>query len=54
MWIIVDTAVYDVSKFADMHPGGSHVLLQVAGKGQSPSASCLDVHALEGMRRSIR
>lgn len=39
LWIIVDTAVYDVSDFADLHPGGSHVLLQVAGKGAFPLPS---------------
>ncbi|GAA5834742.1 hypothetical protein JCM9279_007095 [Rhodotorula babjevae] len=44
LWIIVDTAVYDVSKFADMHPGGSHVLLQVAGKDAT--------EAFFGMHRS--
>lgn len=26
-WIIVDGKVYDVSKFKDMHPGGTAVLL---------------------------
>lgn len=25
-WIIVDSSVYDVSKFADLHPGGANVL----------------------------
>ncbi|GAA5998683.1 uncharacterized protein JCM10292_007157 [Rhodotorula paludigena] len=32
LWIIVDSAVYDLSKFVDLHPGGSHVLAQVAGQ----------------------
>ena len=26
-WIIVDSRVYDVSKFANLHPGGAAVLL---------------------------
>jgi hypothetical protein len=26
-WIIVDSRVYDVSKFANSHPGGAAVLL---------------------------
>jgi hypothetical protein len=25
-WIVVDSKVYDLSRFADMHPGGSNVL----------------------------
>ena len=28
MWIVVDTAVYDLSKFADLHPGGAYALTQ--------------------------
>jgi predicted heme/steroid binding protein len=31
-WIIIDGVIYDVSKFADMHPGGELLLLQYAGK----------------------
>ncbi len=31
-WIIVDTVVYDISKFAAMHPGGEKLLLEYAGK----------------------
>eukprot|EP00746_Dinoflagellata_sp_MGD_P164061 gnl/MRDRNA2_/MRDRNA2_92481_c0_seq1.p1 gnl/MRDRNA2_/MRDRNA2_92481_c0~~gnl/MRDRNA2_/MRDRNA2_92481_c0_seq1.p1 ORF type:complete len:517 (+),score=120.37 gnl/MRDRNA2_/MRDRNA2_92481_c0_seq1:76-1626(+) len=31
-WIIVDGDVYDVSKFAKMHPGGEMLLLEYAGK----------------------
>ncbi len=26
-WIVVDSRVYDVSKFANLHPGGAAVLL---------------------------
>merc|ERR1719230_801894 len=31
-WLIVDGDVYDVSKFAKMHPGGEMLLLEYAGK----------------------
>jgi cytochrome b involved in lipid metabolism len=31
-WIIIDTFVYDVTKFAPAHPGGELLLLQYAGK----------------------
>ncbi|RKP01891.1 hypothetical protein CXG81DRAFT_11443 [Caulochytrium protostelioides] len=30
-WIIIDDTVYDVSEFADMHPGGAGILQDVAG-----------------------
>lgn len=34
LWIIVDTKVYDLSKFASLHPGGQYVLTtpNIAGK----------------------
>ncbi|SAL95004.1 hypothetical protein [Absidia glauca] len=32
LWIIIDTHVYDMSRFIDMHPGGSFPILEVAGK----------------------
>lgn len=31
-WVIVDGDVYDVSKFANMHPGGTQLLLEYSGK----------------------
>jgi predicted heme/steroid binding protein len=31
IWCIIDTSVYDLTEFADMHPGGGVVLLQIAG-----------------------
>eukprot|EP01061_Rhynchopus_euleeides_P030280 TRINITY_DN50362_c0_g1_i1.p1 TRINITY_DN50362_c0_g1~~TRINITY_DN50362_c0_g1_i1.p1 ORF type:complete len:512 (+),score=231.16 TRINITY_DN50362_c0_g1_i1:52-1587(+) len=35
MWMVIDGVVYDVSKFARMHPGGERVLRAVAGKDAS-------------------
>ena len=35
MYIIVDSNVYDVTKFIDEHPGGAKILKRVAGKDAS-------------------
>jgi cytochrome b involved in lipid metabolism len=32
LWIIIDNDVLDVTKFVQIHPGGAHVLVEVAGK----------------------
>lgn len=32
LWLIIDAKVYDVTEFVDAHPGGLHVLRQVAGQ----------------------
>ena len=31
-WIIIDSVVYDITKFAAMHPGGEMIILEAAGK----------------------
>ncbi|KAI8894039.1 acyl-CoA dehydrogenase/oxidase [Globomyces pollinis-pini] len=31
-WIIIDTIVYDISKFAGLHPGGELLILEYAGQ----------------------
>jgi predicted heme/steroid binding protein len=31
-WIIIDSKVFDITKFAKLHPGGEQILLQLAGK----------------------
>ncbi|KAF8365545.1 cytb-5.2 [Pristionchus pacificus] len=32
LWCIIDGIVYDLTKFADEHPGGDQVLLEQAGR----------------------
>lgn len=31
-WIIIDAEVYNISTFADLHPGGAQILYELAGK----------------------
>ncbi|KAI8092749.1 acyl-CoA dehydrogenase/oxidase [Halteromyces radiatus] len=31
-WIIIDSEVYNISTFADLHPGGAQILIELAGK----------------------
>ncbi|OQE42191.1 hypothetical protein PENCOP_c004G07064 [Penicillium coprophilum] len=35
LYIIIDNNVFDVTKFADEHPGGAKILKRVAGKDAS-------------------
>lgn len=32
LWFIIDGRVYDVTRFANLHPGGAHILLDYAGQ----------------------
>lgn len=32
LWIIIDGAVYNVSTFAQLHPGGEQILVELGGK----------------------
>ena len=34
-WMIVNCGVYDLTEFLELHPGGSGILLTVAGKDAS-------------------
>lgn len=31
-WVLVDSKVYDVTKYLEEHPGGAEILLKYAGK----------------------
>lgn len=44
-WIVVDGDVYDVTKFAGVHPGGTQILLEYAGKDATEDFYAL--HRLE-------
>jgi len=48
LWIVVDSNIYDVSKFADLHPGGVSVLLEeeIAGKDATETFFSLHRHEI--------
>lgn len=45
MWVIIDSKVFDLSKFVNLHPGGASVLLDedVAGKDVRPTTLSLSL-----------
>ena len=43
LWMIIDTFVYDLTDFLDMHPGGEAVLLMEDIAGQDATATFLYV-----------
>ncbi|XP_006459340.1 hypothetical protein AGABI2DRAFT_201485 [Agaricus bisporus var. bisporus H97] len=47
LWIIVDTKVYDVSRFKDVHPGGVSVLLDDDVAGQDATEAFYGLHKHE-------
>ncbi|TFL05447.1 acyl-CoA dehydrogenase/oxidase [Pterulicium gracile] len=51
LWIIVDSKVYDVSRFADLHPGGDTVLLAEGVAGQDATEAFFGLHRHEVLLR---
>ncbi|CAJ1418435.1 unnamed protein product [Effrenium voratum] len=51
-WIVVDGDVYDVTKFAGVHPGGTQILLEYAGKDATEDFYAL--HRLEVLDKYAR
>ena len=49
LYVIIDAQVYDLTEFADAHPGGAHVLHQVAGK--DATSEFFSLHRLEVLDR---
>ncbi|KAG9005111.1 hypothetical protein FRB93_009981 [Tulasnella sp. JGI-2019a] len=47
LWVIIDAKVYDVSKFARMHPGGLAVLLDPNVAGQDATDAFYQLHRHE-------
>jgi len=50
-WIIVDSKVYDLSRFAKLHPGGRAVLVDAAVAGQDATEAFYGLHRHEVLER---
>ncbi|KAI0733398.1 acyl-CoA dehydrogenase NM domain-like protein [Fomitopsis betulina] len=51
VWIIIDSKVYDISKFANLHPGGTGVLLTEAIAGKDATQAFFGLHRHEVLLR---
>lgn len=47
LWVIIDTAVYDLSKFAKFHPGGLSVLLDEDVAGKDATTTFFGLHGMD-------
>lgn len=51
LWIIIDSKVYDVTRFRGMHPGGASVLLEAGIPGQDATEAFFSLHRYEVLER---
>lgn len=51
LWCIIDTAVYDLSSFVDMHPGGASVLLDPNVAGKDATEAFFGLHRSEVLKK---
>ncbi|KAF9048416.1 acyl-CoA dehydrogenase [Panaeolus papilionaceus] len=51
LWVVVDSNVYDLSKFAAMHPGGLAVLLDEDVAGKDATDAFFSLHRYEVLQR---
>ncbi|KIO03066.1 hypothetical protein M404DRAFT_1001690 [Pisolithus tinctorius Marx 270] len=52
LWIVIDSKVYDLSRFANLHPGGPDVLLASGVAGKDATAAFFGLHRHEVLLRS--
>lgn len=50
-WLVIDSKVYDVTKFRDLHPGGAYVLTEKKIAGQDATDAFFSLHRQELLRR---
>ncbi|KII89884.1 hypothetical protein PLICRDRAFT_159111 [Plicaturopsis crispa FD-325 SS-3] len=46
LWVIVDTKVFDLTRFKNLHPGGSFVLVDIAGQDATEAFYSLHRHEI--------
>ncbi|KAG9005113.1 hypothetical protein FRB93_009983 [Tulasnella sp. JGI-2019a] len=51
LWVIIDAKVFDLSKFANLHPGGSNVLLDDEVAGQDATQVFYSLHRQEVLQK---
>ncbi|KIJ67085.1 hypothetical protein HYDPIDRAFT_26487 [Hydnomerulius pinastri MD-312] len=51
LWIIVDSKVYDITRFKDLHPGGASVFLEDDIPGQDATEVFYSLHRHEVLKR---
>ncbi|KAF8841294.1 acyl-CoA dehydrogenase NM domain-like protein [Paxillus ammoniavirescens] len=51
LWIVIDSKVYDISRFANLHPGGSNVLYAAGVAGKDATDVFFGLHRLEVLLR---
>ncbi|KIM39789.1 hypothetical protein M413DRAFT_446715 [Hebeloma cylindrosporum] len=51
LWVIIDSRVYNLSKFAAMHPGGLSVLLEEEVAGKDATEAFFSLHRYEVLER---
>ncbi|KAG0700081.1 acyl-CoA dehydrogenase/oxidase [Suillus ampliporus] len=51
LWLVIDSKVYDLSRFADLHPGGASVLYADSVAGKDATQVFFGLHRLEVLQR---
>ncbi|KAJ7047841.1 acyl-CoA dehydrogenase/oxidase [Mycena alexandri] len=51
LWVTIDAKVYNLSKFADLHPGGANVLFADGVAGKDATQAFFGLHRLEVLHR---
>ncbi|CAO1635273.1 unnamed protein product [Sympodiomycopsis kandeliae] len=51
LWVVIDSLIYDLSKFAALHPGGEAVLLDEEVAGQDATETFFGLHLHEVLMR---